>query len=151
MARIGRNVDFNVSFDAFVNKYLDWLPTRPTVGSTPDPSVTKLSAGNNKPINLDIYGEAIDLTDLKTHIETKFPNVIFVINGNALNPEPTPEPPEPPLTYDPVIAKTALKNIITDEKNVLDALFQAEYTTLGGTGTVPNPEWKHYRWALSSG
>jgi len=152
MTRIGRNVDFNVSFDTFINKYLDWLPTRPTVGSTPDPTITKLSTGSQKPINLDIYGEALDLTDLKTHIETQFPSVIFVINGNAINPEPIPDVEDPP-TQDELDAaaffKTAFNaefdSMIADIFSAIETRYNAINTTPIAYADVSKPDIKHLR------
>ena len=146
MARIGRNVTFNVTFETFTKGYEAWLPLRPS-GIEPGPAIQKLSEGNAKPVNIDIWGELVDLLSLQTYVEDR--GVEFTINGGAINTEPVPPPPEDPPDWDVAIAKQALINIITDKKNALDVLFQAEYVTLGGTNTPPNPEWKHYRWALN--
>ena len=145
MARINRNFTINVTYEQFTTGYLKWLPTRPQTAE-PEPYIAKTSTGNPAPTSIDIYGELLDLNDLKAYIEER--NVEFVINGAAVNPEPGPDPPEPVPDWDLAIAKQALINVILSKKTALDAEFQAEYIALSGTNTPPNPEWKHYRWAL---
>lgn len=137
MVRIGRIVTFNGSRQTLSDKIQDAIAL-----VTP---VSPINYSFTDDTTMIIYGDSTDLTALKTFLENK--GFEFVVNGAAPT-EPVPDAPETPPDWDVSIAKQALINVILSKKVALDAEFQAEYTTLGGTNTPPNPEWKHYRWAL---
>jgi hypothetical protein len=132
MVRIGRNVDFNVTFETFTNGYLKWLPTRPAQAE-PEPYVAKISTGNAKPVNVDLYGEGADLLSLQAYVEER--EVLFIINGPAVNPEPVPEvepPPDPDQVAADIITRASFNTQMTVETDAFWAAVEADFLINGG-------------------
>jgi len=153
MARIGRNATVDVSFEIFVDKFVAWLPTRPTAGVEPDPTLYKLSGPGVQPFNMDIYGETADLLDIEAQLLLK--EVVFTDNGAALNPEPTPDVETPP-TQDELDSEQFFRDAFNAEFAAMEtailANIEARYDILNTTpiafADVPKSDIKHLRQRL---
>jgi len=137
MVRIGRRIQFTGSRETLSERILQAIERVP-----PSEPINFTFTSNNM---MNIYGDSNDLLALKSYLEGK--GFTFTIGLDA-PPEDNTTPTEPPINYDPAILKQATKNIIQLKIDDLETALQTEYTTLGGTGTIPEIDWKHYRWAL---
>jgi len=124
-----------MSYEFFAKKFDKWLPIRPLVDLVPPPQPYKLSGPNVQPINLDLYGDSVDLNDLKNRLEVG--EITFTDNGAAINPEPVPEV-DPPPTQEELDAHEFFKQAFNEEMDSLEAAvmlaIQTRYDVLNTTG-----------------